>query len=40
MGMDMYAVADFIDQKCVVEKDVGIVCDHLHNPNYMNPLRA
>ena len=40
MGMDMYAVADFIDQKCIVEKDVGIVCDHLQNPNYINPLRA
>ena len=40
MGMDMYAVADFIDQKCIVEKDVGTVCDHLQNPNYMNPLRA
>ena len=38
--MDMYAVADFIDQKCIVEKDIGTVVDHMNNPNYMNPLRA
>ena len=36
--MDMYAVADFIDQKCIVEKDIQTVFEHLHNPNYINPL--
>jgi len=39
MGMDMYQVADFIDQKCIVENDFGIIMDNMQNPNYMNVLR-
>ena len=39
MGMDIYAVADFIDQKCIVENDLGIVIDNMNNPNYVNVLR-
>ena len=39
MGCDMYAVADFLDQKCIVEKDMNIVFDNLNNPNYINVLK-
>ena len=38
-GIDMYAAADFIDQKCIVEKDMAIIFDNIQNPNYFNPLR-
>ena len=39
MGMDMYQVADFVDQKCICENDFGIIMDNMSNPNYMNVLR-
>jgi len=39
MGMDMYQVADFIDQKCIPEKSMNNVLDNMNNPGYVNVLR-
>ena len=35
----MYAVGDFLDQKGICEKDMGIVFDNMNNPNYINVLK-
>ena len=37
--MDMYTVADFIDQKCIPEKNMNNVLDNMNNPSYVNVLR-
>lgn len=40
MGMDFVEVQDFLDDKCIHEENPEHVIDHLHNPGYLNPLKA
>jgi len=34
MGMDLYEVNDFLDQKCIPENNPEWIIDNLQNPNY------
>ena len=40
MGMDLIEVQDFLDDKCIHEENPELVIDNLHNPQYLNPLKA
>jgi hypothetical protein len=39
MGLDLFEVKDFIEEKCIPEMNLELVIDHLKNPRYLNPLR-
>ena len=36
MGMDLFAVEDFLKDKCIHEENPEILLDWLDKPNYMN----
>lgn len=40
MGMDLYEVNDFLDQKCIPENNPEWIIDNLQNPNYQNNLKV
>lgn len=39
MGLDLYQVQDFLEQRGIVEAETNIILDQMNNPNYMNVLR-
>lgn len=39
MGFDMFQVQDFLEQKGLVELQMGNIVDNLHNPNFRNVLK-
>ena len=40
MGMDMMAVKDFIEDKCIHEENPEILLDWLDRPQFVNSLKA
>lgn len=40
MGLDMFAVQDFIDQRGLCENNMNIVLDNIGNPNFRCPLKV
>ena len=40
MGMDLFQVNDFIDQRGVCEVNMNIVLDMMNNPQYRCPLKV
>merc|ERR1712099_195379 len=39
MGMDLTAVKDFLDDKCIHEENPEILLDWLDRPNFVNALK-
>ena len=39
MGLDLFEVKDFIEEKGITECSHEIIIDHLKNPHYQNPLK-
>lgn len=39
MGMDLFEVQDFVEQKGLYENNFNIILDQLRNPGYVNPLK-
>jgi hypothetical protein len=40
MGLDMFAVQDFIDNKGLCENNMNIVLDNIGNPQFRCPLKV
>ena len=40
MGFDLYACQDFLDQRGIVELQLGNLIDNMQNPSYINVLKV
>jgi hypothetical protein len=40
MGLDLFAVQDFIESRGLCEMNMNIILDQLNNPGYKCPLKA
>ena len=39
MGMDLYEVKDFLENKCIHEENPQILLDHMTDPYYINTIK-
>lgn len=39
MGLDLFKVQDFIEEKGIPEMNMELVLDYINNPSYVNPLK-
>jgi len=40
MGFEYTDLVDFLDDKCIHEENHELILDYLHEPSYVNPLKA